>query len=110
MPELREYVGPTGVSEFGRWLDGLDAIAAARVTIALVRLGEGNISNLKSIGAGVAELRIPFGPGYRVYLGNDSPQLLVLLRGGTKRSQPSDIRRAQRDWRAYKAAKKQTSK
>lgn len=110
MPELREYVGPAGVSEFGRWFDGLDAFAAAKVSIALVRLGEGNTSNLKGIGEGVAELRIHFGPGYRVYLGADGPELLVLLRGGTKRNQPSDIRMARRDWRSYKAARKQASK
>lgn len=110
MPELREYVGPAGVSEFGRWFDGLDALAAARVSIALVRLGEGNTSNLKGIGGGVAELRIHFGPGYRVYLGADGPQLLVLLRGGTKRNQRSDIRRARSDWQSYKAVKKRTAK
>jgi putative addiction module killer protein len=65
MPELREYVGPIGVSEFGRWFEVLDALAAAKVSIALGRLGEGNTSNLKAIGGGVAELRIHYGPGYR---------------------------------------------
>lgn len=110
MAELREYVGSTGVSEFGRWLDGLDAIAAAKVTIALARLGEGNTSNLKGVGGGVAELRIHFGPGYRVYLGSDGAELWVLLRGGTKSSQTSDVRKAQQDWRAYKSAKRHAAK
>ena len=110
MPELREYVGPTGVSEFGRWFEVLDAFAAAKVSIALARLGEGNTSKLKAIGGGVAELRIHYGPGYRVYVGADGPELVILLRGGTKRNQPADIRRARRDWLLYKAAKKQASK
>ena len=86
MLELREYVGPTGVSEFGRWFDALDAIAAAKVSIALARLGEGNTSNLKAIGGGLAELRIHYGPGYRIYVAVDGPGLMILLRGGTKRT------------------------
>lgn len=110
MPELREYVRPTGVSEFGRWFEALDALAAARVSIALVRLGEGNTSNVKGIGEGVAELRVHFGPGYRVDLAADGPELWVLLRGGTKRNQSSDIRKARRDWRSYRADEKPASK
>lgn len=109
MAELREYAARTGVSAFGRWFDGLDAAAAAKVTIALARLGEGNTSNLKAVGRGVAELRIHFGPGFRVYLAADGPELWVLLRGGTKSSQAADIQKARQDWRAYKAAKKRAA-
>ncbi len=104
--ELREYIGTAGVSAFGKWLDDLDAIAAAKVTIALTRLAQGNTSALKAIGGGVAELRIHFGPGYRVYLGADGRELWILLRGGIKATQSSDITKAQRDWRGYKSAKR----
>ena len=107
MSELREYVGPDGVSTFGRWFNVLDGVAAAKIAIVLARLGEGNTSHLKGVGGGVAELRVHFGPGYRIYLGVDSPELMILLRGGDKKTQSSDIRRAQRDWRTYKMMKKQ---
>lgn len=71
MSELREYVGPDGVSTFGRWFNVLDGVAAAKIAIVLARLGEGNTSHLKGVGGGVAELRVHFGPGYRIYLGVD---------------------------------------
>ena len=79
--------------------------AAAWVTIAIDRLGEGNTSNAKSVGDGVSELRINRGPGYRVYFGWDSKVLVILLGGGTKRRQQSDIQSALRHWRSYKTRK-----
>lgn len=106
MADLREYVGPDGLSAFGAWLDDLDAIAAAKVTIALARLGEGNTSNLKAVGGGVVELRINFGPGYRVYLAAGGRDVWILLRGGTKATRTVDISKAQRDWRVYKLARR----
>ena len=70
MSEIRiaEYLDPSGRSPFRRWFDGLDAVAAAKVTTALYRLGQGNFSNVEGVGAGVFEYRIDFGPGYRIYL------------------------------------------
>jgi putative addiction module killer protein len=67
--EIREYVDSDGRSPFGRWFNRLNSVAAAKVTTALVRLGEGTLSNVKSVGSGVLEYRIDFGPGYRVYFG-----------------------------------------
>ncbi len=79
---LREYVDRQGQSPFGRWFTMLDAQAAAKVTVALTRMEHGNFSNVKSVGAGVFEYRIDFGPGYRVYFGKDGELLVILLAGG----------------------------
>jgi putative addiction module killer protein len=84
MIRIEEYV-VDGQSPFRRWLDSLDAQAIAIVSVAIERLAEGNTSNVKSIGAGAAELRINRGPGYRVYFGWDGKVLVILVGGGTKR-------------------------
>lgn len=93
-------------SPFREWHDGLDAQAAAAVSIAIGRLADGNTSNVKSIGEGAAELKINRGPGYRVYFGWDGSVLVILLGGGTKQRQQSDISVALRRWRDYKARKR----
>ena len=105
MIRVEEFVTEEGVSPFRRWFDDLDEQAAVLVTIAIDRLGEGNASNAKALGEGVSELRINRGPGYRVYFGWDGKLLVILLGGGTKRRQQSDIQAALRHWRTYKARK-----
>ena len=107
MIEVREYTDPHGRSPFQQWFEDLDARAAAKVTVALTRLAQGNVSNVKGVGGGVLELRIDYGPGYRVYFGKDGEQLVILLGGGTKKRQNRDIRTAQDLWTAYKARKQQ---
>ena len=67
----------------------------------------GNLSNTKSVGAGVFECRIDFGPGYRVYFGRDGGYLVILLGGGTKKRQQNDITAARSFWTDYKARKRQ---
>jgi putative addiction module killer protein len=67
---------------------------------------QGNYSNVKSVGSGVHECRIDFGPGYRVYFGKDSEHLILLLGGGTKKRQQNDINNAIAAWRDYKNRKK----
>ena len=62
--EIQEFLDASGRSGFACWFDNLDAVAAARVTVALTRLGQGNFSNVKGVGAGVYELKMDFGPGY----------------------------------------------
>jgi putative addiction module killer protein len=103
--EIREYLDGAGRSPFGRWFDGLDATAAARVTTVLARLEQGNFSNVKGVGAGVFEYRIDFGPGYRVYFGKDGETLVILVAGGTKKRQGQDIALAQERWSDYKQRK-----
>jgi putative addiction module killer protein len=101
-----EYLEPGGSSPFGRWFKRLDAAAGAKVTTALYRMEQGNLSNVKPVGQGVVEYRINYGPGYRIYLGQDGDALIILLGGGIKKGQNADIRTAQRCWRDYKARKK----
>ena len=105
MIQVEEFVTDEDVSPFRRWFTDLGDQAAAWVTIAIDRLGEGNTSNAKSLGEGVSELRINRGPGYRVYFGRDGKLLVILLGGGTKKRQQNDIQNALRNWRVYKARK-----
>ena len=78
VPDIRYYFAPDGRSPFERWFD---PVARAKVTAAIVRLGQGNLSNVKGVGEGVLEYRINFGPGYRVYFGRDGEVLVILLIG-----------------------------
>jgi putative addiction module killer protein len=71
MIEFRGYVDRNGIRRFARWFDDLDEAAAAKVTIALLRMEQGNFSSAMGVGAGVLEYRIDFGPGYRIYFGKD---------------------------------------
>ena len=103
---ILEYIDAGGDSPYRDWFEGLDAQAAAKVTVALTRMALGNLSNVKGVGAGVLEFRIDFGPGYRVYFGKDGDRLLILLAGGTKARQQKDIATAQKRWADYKNRKK----
>lgn len=102
-----EYIDKQGNSSFGKWFSRIPAQAAARVTIALYRLEQGNLSNTKSVGKGVFEYKIDFGPGYRIYFAQDGNVLVILLNGGTKKKQNTDVKRSQKLWTAYKRRKKQ---
>ena len=83
--------------EFAQWLDGLrDINARARVQARLDRMAEGNPGDVKPVGEGVSELRIDFGPGYRVYFKSRGRELIVLLAGGDKKTQANDIKVALR--------------
>ena len=66
----------------------------------------GNLSNIRTVGRGVQEYRIDWGPGYRIYFGRDGETLIILLCGGTKRWQKDDIAAAQAHWAEYKRRKK----
>lgn len=80
---------------FGGWLRGLrDTRARAKIMVRIRRLSLGNPGDVKPIGEGVSELRIPYGPGYRVYYITRGPVIIVLLCGGDKASQPCDIDQA----------------
>ena len=89
MIELRQTV------QYAKWFDSLrDRQARARIDVRLRRLTLGNPGDVKSVGHGVSELRIDYGPGYRVYFTRRGELLVVLLAGGDKRTQESDIKLA----------------
>ncbi len=82
---------------FAKWLDGLkDIRARARVMVRIERLAMGNPGDVKPVGEGVSELRINYGPGYRVYYKQQGKQFVILLAGGDKKTQSEDIKTAQR--------------
>ncbi len=82
---------------FGRWLDGLNDIRArARILARIERLATGNPGDVESVGEGVSELRIDYGPGYRVYYKQCGQSLAILLAGGDKHTQAKDIKTALR--------------
>jgi len=108
MIDIRECVRLDGRNQFADWFNRLNSEAARKVTTALYRLGLGNFSNVKGVGSGVFECRIDFGPGYRVYFGKDGEAIVILLCGGTKKKQQSDIELALESWSDYK--KQQRSK
>lgn len=95
------YHDAQGRIPFREWVHSLDDAADARVATALKRLEQGNDSSLHGIGGGVSELRIHSGPGYRIYLGQDGPVLVILLGGGTKHRQQHDIDIAKARWIDY---------
>lgn len=105
MIELVAYVTEEGKSPFADWFDDLDVAAALKVRTALARIETGNLGDVKPVGQGVSERRIPFGPGYRVYFGQDGDKLVILLCGGTKKRQPKDIAQAKAFWDDYQARK-----
>ena len=80
---------------YARWLDGLqDARARARVLVRVERLAAGNPGDVKPVGEGVSELRIDYGPGYRVYFKKQGRMIVILLAGGDKRTQSEDVKTA----------------
>lgn len=83
---------------FTAWLAKLDKPVRIRIRARVSRLEVGNFGDTKPIGSGAGELRLDFGPGYRVYYGVLDGVLVILLGGGDKSTQESDIERARRDW------------
>jgi len=102
--DLEQYIDRKGRNPFERWYDSLEATTRARVVAALDRLSRGSLA-AKGVGLGVMELRLDFGPGYRIYFAKDGATLIILLGGGTKRRQQVDIGAAQQLWREYKQRK-----
>lgn len=102
--QVLEYVREDGSIPFKAWFDDLDAQAAAKVATATLRLEMGNTSNVKWIGT-IGEYRIDWGSGYRLYLGRDGEALIILLAGGTKKRQQTDIERAKTLFAEYKMRK-----
>lgn len=105
--KITEFLGRDGHSPFQDWFDHLDTQAAAKVTTAITRMGQGNMSGVKSVGGGLYERKIDFGPGYRIYFGKEGDRIIILIGGGTKRRQSKDIQTAKVRWSEYKKWKKE---
>src|SRR5579863_757898 len=99
--EIREYTEGKR-SPFAEWFNGLEAVTAARVDKYIRRMEAGNFGAAKSLQGGVFELRLDFGPGYRVYYGREGRTIIILLGGGSKRRQDADIAAAVARWKRYK--------
>lgn len=88
-------IGISQTEVYARWFDGLrDRRARARIDIRIRRLLLGNPGDVRPVGQGVSELRIDYGPGYRVYFVQRRASLIILLAGGDKRTQDQDIQKA----------------
>lgn len=106
MFEIRRYRTATSKEPFTEWLSSLrDRQAQARILVRLERLELGNFGDCKFLRDGVSELRVDWGPGYRVYFGRDGQTVVVLLCGGDKRKQDADIRKAVDLWQEYGSRK-----
>jgi len=100
--EIRRYTTPEGRSPFSEWLDSLrDRNVRVRIKSRLDRVEQGNLGDFKSVGQGVFELRINYGPGYRVYFGQVGLTIVVILIAGDKSTQEQDIRQAIEYWTDY---------
>jgi len=102
--EVRIYARSDGSEPFTDWLRGLrDRETRGRIRQRIARLRLGNFGDARSVGDGVQELRIHFGPGYRMYFGREREVVVILLCGGDKRSQDRDIERAKEYWREHRS-------
>ena len=103
MFEIYHYVTATGVDLFARWLEELaDRQARARIKTRIDRVSLGNFGDVEPVGEAVSELRIDWGPGYRVYFARVGKTILLLLCGGDKRTQRRDIENAKAYFEDYK--------
>lgn len=97
------YADADGNEPFQLWIDALrDKQGRRRILNRLSRLQQGNYGDVEPIGEGLSELRMFFGPGYRVYFGEDAGNIVIILCGGDKASQARDIENARTNWQEYK--------
>lgn len=107
MFEVQTYLTRAGHDPYAHWLMGLaDRQARARVLVRVNRMAAGNFGDCKPIAQGVWELRIDWGPGYRVYYAQAGKRLVLLLVGGDKRTQQSDIAAALNNWQDWQQRRK----
>jgi putative addiction module killer protein len=107
--DVRYYEDESGHQPFSKFFKRVKGMAALKITAAIARFRAGNTGDSKSVGKGVSELRIDWGPGYRIYYGWDGTKLVILLSGGakkTKKLQTADIDKAQAFWADYKKRKR----
>ena len=104
--KVLEYLTADGFSPYSKWCATLDVQTRVRIDTAVERFHGGNLGDHKSVGAGVIETRIHTGPGFRVYYGRDGDELVILLAGGSKKTQPKDVDAARDRWKDYKDRKR----
>lgn len=102
---IQEYIEENGKNPFRAWLQELDKGVAARIQARVFRFETGNLGDAKNLKEGIWEARFDIGPGYRLYFGRDGLVVVVLLCGGDKSSQASDIEKAKAFWSNYKGRK-----
>ena len=107
MIEFTEYIDAHGKSPFAQWFDALDAVAATKIRVYTTRVELGNYSNVEPIGEGLSEIKIDFGPGYRVYFRKEKEKLLLLLGGSSKKGQQKAAKLA---WKKYDSDRKQSAR
>jgi putative addiction module killer protein len=101
--EIETYQTQSGREPFTEWFNAIrDTRTQTRIRRRLDRLEKGNFGDCESVGSGVFELRLHFGPGYRIYFGEMDKAIVLLLCGGDKSTQTQDIRRAKTYWLEYK--------
>ena len=101
---IKELLVNDSTSPFGDWFAELDSLAAAKVRVVVARMEQGNLSNVHWF-RGIGEFRIDWGPGFRIYLAKDGLRIILLLGGGTKKSQQKDIEQAVEHWENHKRRK-----
>ena len=110
MFQIDHYITASGVDVFEGWIDSLrDQRAVAKVLTRINRLALGNFGDYRALDGGVFELRIDWGPGYRVYAARVGKVVVLLLCGGDKKSQPKDIEDAKAYLQDYKKRRKETA-
>ena len=107
--KVQELLEENGSGPYADWFQSLDPMAAAKISVAKIRMEQGNLSNVKWL-RGIGEYRINCGPGYRIYLGKDGEKIIILLGGGTKKGQQEDIERSNQLWECYKKRKRKGTK
>lgn len=99
---IKEYITAEGKNPFRDWLDSLkDIRAQAKIDVRIARLRLGNFGDAKSVGKGVYELRVKYGPGYRIYYGLEGSKIVLLLCAGDKSSQKKDIKKSHTYWQEH---------
>ena len=101
---IKELLVNDSTSPFGDWFAELDSSAAAKVRVVVARMEQGNLSNVQWF-RGIGEFRIDWGAGFRIYLAKDGLRIILLLGGGTKKSQQKDIEQAVEHWENHKRRK-----
>jgi putative addiction module killer protein len=102
--DIQNYQTADGKNLFSEWLNSLrDSRAKAKIRAKLNQVRLGNLGDCSFVGEGVCELRIDYGPGYRIYFVQIGPIIVLLLCGGDKSTQEQDIRKAIKYWRDYES-------